>query len=99
MVCEKLELGIPLPLALESSRLLPPLARWMISTAERQGTLIPTLRQLSEMYRRRALLQAARLKTWLPVMITIGVTGVIGLAYGLLCFIPMRALLIGLMQE
>ncbi|WP_373650353.1 type II secretion system F family protein [Schlesneria sp. DSM 10557] len=99
MVCDKLELGIPLPLALESSRLLPPLARWMISTAERQGTLIPTLRQLSEMYRRRALLQAARLKTWLPVMITIGVTGVIGLAYGLLCFIPMRALLIGLMQE
>ena len=98
-ICAELVQGVSLAVALRSVVSLPPLASWMIATGELQGTLVPTLRQLSDMYRRRALRQAANLKTWLPVMITIGVTGTIGLVYGLMFFIPMRALLTGLMHE
>ena len=71
----------------------------MLVTGEKQGTLSLTLRQLADTFRRQALRRAADLKTWLPVMITIAVTGTIGLAYGLVFFIPMRALLFGLMNE
>lgn len=98
-VCDQLEQGASLAVALQNVVSLPPLARWMISTGEQQGTLVPTLRQLSDMYRRIALRQAANLRTWLPVLITISVTGTIGLAYGLAFFVPMRALLTGLMNE
>ena len=98
-VSENLAQGNTLSTALSSVKSLPPLVRWMLVTGEKQGTLSLTLRQLADTYRRRALRQAADLKTWLPVIITIGVTGTIGLAYGLAFFIPMRALLFGLMNE
>jgi hypothetical protein len=85
--------------ALKSAKSLPPLVNWMLATGEKQGTLAVTLRQLADMYRRRALQQAATLRIWIPVVITICVTGTIGLAYGLIFLIPMRALITGLMQE
>ena len=78
---------------------MPPLVRWNLAMAEKNGTMALTLQQLAEMYRRRALQQASTLKTWIPVVMTICVTGGIGLAYGLVFFIPMRALLTGLMHE
>ena len=99
LVSEKLAQGDTLSKSLSGVKSLPPLVRWMLVTGEKQGTLTLTLRQLSDTYRRQALRQAADLKTWLPVIITIGVTGTIGLAYGLVFFIPMRALLFGLMNE
>ena len=98
-VSEQLTRGVTLADALRSAKSLPSLVGWMLATGERQGTLALTLRQLADMFRRRALRQATTLKTWLPVVMTIGVTGTIGLAYGLAFFIPMRALLISLMQE
>ena len=98
-VSENLAQGNTLSKSLSSVSSLPPLVRWMLVTGEKQGTLTLTLRQLADTYRRQALRQAADLKTWLPVIITIGVTGTIGLAYGLVFFIPLRALLFGLMNE
>ena len=71
----------------------------MIATGEKQGTLAATLRQLTDMYRRRALRSAAIVKVWLPVTMTICFTGALGLTYGLAFFIPLRAFLIGLMKE
>ena len=99
LVSEKLGQGDSLSKSLAHAKSMPPLIRWMLVTGEKQGTLSLTLRQLADSFRRQALRQAADLKTWLPVIITIGVTGTIGLAYGLAFFIPMRALLFGLMNE
>jgi type II secretory pathway component PulF len=98
-VASELSSGTNLATALGDARSMPPLVSWMLAAAEKQETLAVTLRQLSAMYRRRALQQAATLKTWIPVIMTICVTGGIGLAYGLLFFIPLRALLTGLMHE
>lgn len=99
VISEKLSSGASLADALRSAKSMPPMLRWMLSAGEKQGTLVLTLRHLAEMYRRRALMQALTLKTWIPVVMTICVTGGIGLAYGLLFFIPLRALLVGLMHE
>jgi hypothetical protein len=98
-VTEQLTQGVSLGAALKSAKTMPPLVRWMLATGEKQGTLPVTLRQLADMYRRRAFQQALTLKIWIPVVMTICVTGGIGLAYGLIFFIPMRALLFGLMNE
>lgn len=96
---QKLKNGSTLADSLRSATLLPPLVHWMLASGERQGTLEATLRQLSETYRRRALYRAAIVKVWLPVVMTIGFTGFVGLAYGLGFVIPLRAFLQGLMQE
>ena len=98
-VSDRLTQGASFNDALQSARSLPSLVTWMLATGEKQGTLPLTLRQLSDMFRRRAVRQAMILKTWLPVVITVLVTGSIGLLYGLAFFIPMRAFLIGLMNE
>jgi type II secretory pathway component PulF len=99
IMSEKLAQGHTLSQSLGAVKSLPSLVRWMLVTGEKQGTLALTLRQLADTFRRQAIRRANDLKTWLPVIITIGVTGTIGLAYGLVFFIPMRALLFGLMNE
>jgi type II secretory pathway component PulF len=78
---------------------MPMLMAWMLSTADRQGSLIATLRVLAEIYRTNATRRSRLLKTWLPVLITLFVTGTIGLAYGLAFILPLRALFFGLTQE
>ena len=98
-VAEKLRQGASLGESLKLAKSMPPTVSWMLASAEKQETLGITLRELAEMYRRRAFQQASMLKTWIPVIMTICVTGGIGLAYGLAFFIPMRALLFGLMHE
>ncbi len=98
-VAEKLTGGTTLVEALRSAKSLPPVVGWMLATGEKQGTLSQTLRQLTEMYRRQALRRAAIMKVWLPVVMTIVFTGIIGLTYGLAFFIPLRAFLLGLMKE
>ena len=98
-IAEKLNRGVSLKESLDSSRWLPPLTRWMLAAAEKQGTLIETLRQLSGTYRRRAIRRAAILKVWLPVVLTAVLTATIALTYGLAFFIPLRIFLSGLASE
>jgi type II secretory pathway component PulF len=97
-VAKDLTNGASLNEALKAARSLPPLVRWMLATGEKQGTLAATLRQLSETYRRRALRRSAIIKIWLPVCMTIFVTGSIGLTYSLAFFLPLRDFLMGLSQ-
>jgi general secretion pathway protein F len=99
LVSSELGDGQSLTRSLQSVRSLPPLVRWMLASAEKQGTLAATLRQLSAMYRRQALRRAAIIKVWFPVAMTVFFTTVIGLSYALAFFLPLRAFLIGLMQE
>jgi type II secretory pathway component PulF len=77
----------------------PPLMRWMLASGEQQGTLAETLGLLSDSYRRKAIQRANFLKFWLPMIITIGVSGIITLLYSLLFFVPLRALWDGLIRE
>lgn len=63
--------GVPLGEALHRQRLVPDLLVWMISFGERQGTLGPTLHQLSLLYRRQAEVRAAFLRTVLPPILIV----------------------------
>ena len=98
-IAESLTRGATLKQSLESASSMPALTRWMLATGEKQGTLVETLRQLSDTYRRRAMRRAAILKVWFPVTLTAVLTAVIGLAYGLAFFIPLRVFLMGLAYE
>ena len=98
-VSDELQRGASLAEAIPHAKALPPLMRWMLATSEQEGTLIQTLELLSASYRRRALHRAAMFKTWLPVITTVCVSGVIVLVYSLLFFIPMTELWRGLMHE
>jgi general secretion pathway protein F len=98
-VSEQLSSGSSLETALHSATSLPPMVRWMIASGEKQGTLALALRQLSDIYRRRALRRMAVLRVWLPVAMTICFTGTIGLTYGLAFVLPLRAFLEGMMVE
>ena len=70
---------------------LPPLVRWSILAARRDGALLPALRSTADAYRRRAQQQAEVVRVFLPVALTICVGGSVVLAYGLAVFGPMSA--------
>lgn len=97
-VSEELTRGNSLATSLQTVKSLPPLVRWMLATGEMQGTLAYTLRQLCEIYRRRALRRSQIMKIWIPVAMTIVFTTLIGTTYGLAFFIPLRSFLLELMQ-
>jgi len=99
IVAEQLSEGVSFYEALQSVRCLPPMLRWMFANGEKQGVLVPTLYQMTDVYSRRAVERAATTRIWMPVMITYLTTGMLGLLYGLAFFIPLRALLEGMMQE
>lgn len=98
-VAEELSQGTRLSEALKSAKSMPPLMNWMLASSEQQQMLAPTLRQLAQTYRRRTIQQASAMRTWIPVFMTICVAGGISLAYALMFFFPLRALLFGLMHE
>lgn len=98
-VAAELKRGKSLAVAIQSALRMPPVMRWMLASAEKQGQLAPTLRQLAEIYRRQALRRATIVKIWVPVTMTIVVTVGIGLSYALALFFPLQALLLELMKE
>jgi type II secretory pathway component PulF len=85
--------GSTLASGLEHFAALPSLARWMIAAGERQGGLAATLRQVAQLYRRRAQRQADWMKVVLPVVAVILVGGGTVLLYALALFVPLTGLL------
>jgi type II secretory pathway component PulF len=71
----------------------PPLLRWMMTTGLRQGRLAPSLRHAADSYRARAMHRAELLRTFLPIVLTVGIGAIAVLVYGLLLFVPFTALL------
>ena len=71
----------------------PPLLRWLLPAASRQNILVPALRHAAEMYNRRAEHQADLLRVFTPVVLTIGISGIITLLYALTLFIPYTTML------
>ncbi len=74
----------------------PPLVAWMLASTTRQSSLGAGLRHLAMSYRRKATRQAKAFRIFLPgfLILTLGAGAV--LAYGLLLFIPLRAVWDGL---
>lgn len=84
------------PVALRN---LPSFLRWMLSVGARQSSLDSSLKQLTEVYRRRALFQAEWIRIVLPVTAVIVVGGSVTLAYALTLFIPLTQMLADLGTE
>lgn len=80
-------------------RNLPSFLRWMLSVGGRQATLDTSLKQLAEVYRRRAIFQAEWVRIMLPVTAVIVIGGSVTLAYGLTLFVPLTQLLADLGTE
>jgi type II secretory pathway component PulF len=71
-----------------SRQLLPPLLRWLMAAAARQGRLAPALRHAADTYHRRARQQAELARVFLPVVLTIGLGGTVTMLYALMVFVP-----------
>ncbi len=72
---------------------LPPLLRWLLTTAQQEGRLVPALAAASERYHQRVLTTAERARTLLPIAITAAVGGSVVLLYAWFLFLPYTTLL------
>lgn len=88
--------GQPLGAALKRQRLVPTVVVWMIAFGERQGTLGPTLHQVAQLYRHKAEIRAAVLRTVLPPLLILALAAFLGLVFIFGLMGPMFALLRGL---
>jgi general secretion pathway protein F len=72
---------------------LPPLIKWLLLAASRDGALLPALRHAASAYHRRARHQSDLLRLFLPIIMTIAVSGGVTALYALLLFAPYAAML------
>ena len=72
---------------------LRPMLRWVLATGQDQGSLVTALRNLADLYRKRANYQAEKLRVLLPMILMIGIGGTATLLYGLALFVPITNLL------
>ena len=70
-----------------------PMLRWVLATGQEQGSLVAALRNLAEVYRKRAQYQADKLSVFLPVILMIAIGAGATLFYALALFIPLTELL------
>ena len=74
--------------SVEGPTMLPPLVRWLLLAAGRDGALVPVLRHAAAAYHRRARHQADLLRVFLPVLATVLIGGSVTALYALLLFAP-----------
>jgi general secretion pathway protein F len=74
-------------------RSLPPLIHWLMLAAARDGALLQGLKSAAETYRRRTVQQSEVIRMFLPVLLTLTVSGGVTLVYALIVFGPYTALL------
>ena len=98
-LADEVQQGHPLSESIGAWRVFPPFMRWMIATADRQGSLAAALRQLAEMYRRRALASAEWFRIVAPVVLVLGIGGSAVLLYALGLFYPLTQFLSDLTRE
>ncbi|MBU4399594.1 MAG: type II secretion system F family protein [Planctomycetes bacterium] len=72
---------------------LPPLMRWIMFSARREGALLPALQRGAAAYHRRARHQADLVRTLMPVVLTVVFAGSVTAAYVLTIFAPYVAML------
>jgi len=71
----------------------PPLLGWLLASGHGQTTLVKTLRQTADGYRRRFDHQATWLGVYLPIFLSAGIGGMVALYYVLLVMGPLYNLL------
>jgi len=71
----------------------PPLMKWIMFSARREGALLPALQRAAAAYHRRARYQADLVRTLMPVVLTVAVAGSATAAYVLTLFAPYAAML------
>lgn len=98
-ISEDLEKGVPLSETRSGWERFPPTMRWMLSTAEKQGTIAESLSILSNSYRQKAISSARQFRIWIPAFVTVFVSGSMVLIYCLIFFVPLADLWSGLASE
>lgn len=88
--------GMPLGEALRVQHLMPRLVTWMVGFGEKQGTLPLALRQVAQMFRRKAELRATVLRTLLPPFLVIVLSALLVLVFVFGLMAPFFDLLDGL---
>jgi general secretion pathway protein F len=88
-----IERGAPPQTALTDARAFPPLLRWLLATGTQQAMLVSALRNVGEMYRKRALFRAEKIRVYMPILLLLGVGGLATLFFGLSLFVPFSAIL------
>ena len=95
-IADDVQAGRSLASSLQTTTTFPPFMQWMMSVGEQQGSLAPTLRQITEIYRRRALHQTEWVKMLLPVLLILFIGGGATFLYALTLFFPLTEILKGL---
>jgi type II secretory pathway component PulF len=98
---ETLQLARQLATAIENGQtcsvagptMFPPLVRWLLLAAGRDGALLPALRHAAAAYHRRARHQADLLRVFLPIVTTIVIGGGVTALYALMLFAPYISML------
>jgi general secretion pathway protein F len=80
-------------LAAVEQRALAPMLRWVLATGQDQGSLVCGLQHLTDVYRKRAVYQAEKLYTFLPIVLLFAVGAGATLLYGLALFVPVIEML------
>lgn len=93
---DRLTEGQSLGDAVRGKGLVPEWVVWMAGTAERQGALGPTLRQVAAVYQRQVEARAGVLRTVLPPVVILVTAGFMAVVFGVAVLLPMMALLRGL---
>ncbi len=88
--------GEALPPSLRGSCGFPPLLSWLLATAQTPETLAPALRHAADMYRRRAMRKASRVRSALPSLLLLIIGGSAAFLYVMALFVPWTRLLSGL---
>ena len=65
--------------------------RWLVSNGTRRDVMLPAVRRAAESYRQRAMHQAAMMRVFLPVAMTVVIGGSAALFYTLMLWIPYAA--------
>jgi general secretion pathway protein F len=76
-----------------SSRTLPPLLLWALSTGQQQVALATSLHSLATIYRKQADHQAEGFRVFLPIVFLVGIGLSATLLFGLALFLPLTTLL------
>ncbi|MCH7688997.1 MAG: type II secretion system F family protein, partial [Planctomycetes bacterium] len=85
--------GESLAEGVKSASSFPPFMRWMIASGDRQGALVPSFYQISQMYRRVALRRTEWFQLLLPILLTMFFGGGAVLIYVLPLFVPLTELI------
>jgi general secretion pathway protein F len=94
-VAEALTHGEPIATAVQTAGrgAFLPMLRWVLATGQAQGSLVGALRDLADLYRKRAQYQAEKLHVFLPTILLVVLGAAVTLFYGLALFIPVVKML------